>query len=521
MSKFRGIFKGGLYLGAALTLMLSVTSCGKDEHTVDDYVVDDYAVESDSVSDNLADSTTDDDADNTADISDSDSNEIKTDGRSLTQIFGEKISANDSITVGSVNANFKINYQVPEAPMVNVYEGSFIENNSDIEKQIVNNFFGGTEQNLEEIKYVNDSDYIMLLYRYRSILMIQTLGHKVESVSSDDFAKYNQNIDPSFEDVYTWVDEDSYYIHMYEGEYNGNRYGMIYSYDKAKLTRNIFICPISMAEYFPDMDAKTMFVVDPQSNFGSENMCSMSETDVMNDASDVVEKFGLSKKNILLTANPNMEIPEMNLLSVYDEEAFTEMPKLVFADSDMMNAARKLNDTNPMGRTYEYKLLKEQQQSRQTDYEAVNLTENGYAVYLYDEPFSDKIIPQSPSTFNRGSILYTDKGLYSVDISLVAEIDNVVDGVQLLSFDEIKECFKDVLGNDPVITQKSSGSLEVSSVDFTYVLIEDEENNSKAKYVPAWYFVTKDKKLKSGEQAITYEHILNAMDGSDLKDTIK
>ena len=75
--------------------------------------------------------------------------------------------------------------------------------------------------------------------------------------------------------------------------------------------------------------------------------------------------------------------------------------------------------------------------------------------------------------------------------------------------------------NDPEIMQKSSGSLEVDSVSFTYVLVNDKEDNSKASYVPAWYFQTTDKKLKNGEQHVTYSHVINAIDGSDLKDTIR
>jgi hypothetical protein len=218
---------------------------------------------------------------------------------------------------------------------------------------------------------------------------------------------------------------------MYEGEYNGNRYGMIYSYDTANSQRNIFICPISVSEYFPEVDAKTMFVVDQQSDFGSENLCSMSEADIMNEAGIVLEKLGLSEDDICLTANPNMSIPEMGLLNTFGrEETITDMPKLVFVDSNLMSAAEKLNISNPAGRTYAYKILKEQQNIRggQENSEDVNFSVNGYALYLCSEPFSDKVTPQPLSSFNRGSIFYTDKGLYSVDISLVAEIDNVVEG---------------------------------------------------------------------------------------------
>ena len=138
---------------------------------------------------------------------------------------------------------------------------NFLDNSSDIENQIVSNFFGGTEKKLEEIKYVNDSDYIPLMYKYNDAILF-LLSSNVDAAAAADLECFPGNIDSSFDKVYTWVDRDTFYIHMYEGEYKGNKYGMIYYYDKAMAIRNIYICPISVTEYFTDFDAKTMFVVD-------------------------------------------------------------------------------------------------------------------------------------------------------------------------------------------------------------------------------------------------------------------
>ena len=510
MKRFKGVLKCGVCMGLALTLMLSGTSCGKKEIEVDD-----YGVESDLVSDDIS------------SFSESNTEAVKSDGRSLTEIFGDNISVDESFSAGTISADFKLAYKVPEVDQINVYEGKFVGNDSETEKQIVNNFFGGTEKNLDEIKYENEADYIPLLYKYRSILLAQKLGTTVDyssAITPDIYSEYMSNIDSSFDKVYKWADEVNYYIHMYEGEYNGNRYGMIYYYDKASCKKNIYISPISIAEYFPETDIKTMFVVDQKSDFETENMCSMSEEDIKKEAGDVVEKLGLNDKDIVFSLNPGMAIFEIDGMSTYvDEATYNEMPKLVFTDSDLMSAAMNLNAKNPTGRTYTYKLLKEQQdgQPGQADTENVKFTENGYAVYLCSEPFSGNVVPQLMSSFNRGSIFYTDKGLYSVDISLVAQIDNVVEGVQLLSFDNIKESFKKALENDPDISKRSSASLEVNAANFTYVLIEAENNSGKVTYVPAWVFTTKDNKLKAGEQALTYMHVINAIDGSDLRDAIR
>jgi len=499
MYKFRNGLKGGLVCGLALALMLSGTSCGKEK-----IVVEDYGGET---------------------VTDSSETETKSDmveGHSLTEMFGSTISESDTFTIGGINGIFKLNYSVPEADQVNVYEGKFIENSSEIENQIVDNFFGGTEKKLEEIRYENDVDYIPLLYKYRFILMIQDIGGMDAVITQDVFDQYFQNIDSSFSDVYTWVDEDDYYIHMYEGEYNGNRFGMIYSYDKVYSIRNIYICPINVKDYMPEIDAKTMYVVDSKSDYDTENPCGMTEAGIMTEAGDLLEKLGFDKKDVQLTFNPNMAVMD-GWTYDYSEIGldYTEMPKLVFADTGMESFVQKNGTINPTGYLYSYKILQGMEPERPGyTAEEVNITENGYAVYLCSTPFSGNVMPQEKSVFNRGNIYYTDKGLYTVDISQVVGIDNVVDDVRLLSFSNVKECFKEALQNDLAIAGKASGSVDVTDVDFTYVLIEDEASSSKATYVPAWVFTTQDNNLKSGEIPIFYTTVINAIDGSDLRDVI-
>lgn len=512
MRKFRNTLKGGLCLGLALSLMLSGTSCGKEKA-----VVEEYAGETASATETVADSA------------DSDSIETATEsatveGYSLKEMFGETISETEAFNLEGISGTFELSYNVPDVAPVSVYEGSFIENSSEIEDQIVSSFFGGTEEKLEEIKYENDTDYIPLLYKYRTILMYQDTGSLVSDVTDAAFAKYTSIIDSSFEETYTWVDETDYYIHMYQGEYNGNRYGMIYSYDNVNSTRNIYICPISIAEYFPEIDATSVFVVDPESGYDSENLCAMSEDDVMSEAGNVLVNLGFDEKDVVLTVNPNTAIIQDGTFD-YSEVGFTytEMPKLVFTDADVMDFAQKNNAMNPAGRIYSYKNLKgiEPEDMAET-VDTVTFTENGYAVYLCSAPFSENVIPQADSTFNRGSIFYTDKGLFSVEISQVAGLDNVADDTQLLSFSEIKESYKEALQNDSEITSNSSGSVDVVDVDFTYVLIENEEDKSKASYVPAWVFTTQDSKFKSGTDPLTYPSIIiSAIDGSDLRSVIK
>ena len=113
---------------------------------------------------------------------------------------------------------------------------------------------------------------------------------------------------------------------MYEGEYKGNKYGMIYYYDKAKAIRNIYICPISTTEYFTDFDAKTMFVVDQQTDFGSDNLCKMSESDISNETNELLELLGMNKNDIILSNNPAMAVPGTKVFGSLGLADYSKMP---------------------------------------------------------------------------------------------------------------------------------------------------------------------------------------------------
>ena len=161
MIKLKGILRGGLSIGLAMALMMSAAACGKE-----DAVVEDYGGETNTVAAS-SEATSDTEAD---------AGSLSSDGRSLTEMFGENISETEAFSIGGVNVKFNLNYKVPDEEGINVYEGGFIFNDSETEKKIVNNFFGGTEKNLEEIKYEDETEYTQLLYKYRSILMAQSLS---------------------------------------------------------------------------------------------------------------------------------------------------------------------------------------------------------------------------------------------------------------------------------------------------------------------------------------------------------
>ena len=71
-----------------------------------------------------------------------------------------------------------------------------------------------------------------------------------------------------------------------------------------------------------------------------------------------------------------------------------------------------------------------------------------------------------------------------------------------------------------IVTNERGLETYVKNVAFTYVLVEDGESN-QASYVQAWYFIATDNQLKDGDQRVEYTHVINAIDGSNLNDSLR
>ena len=105
---------------------------------------------------------------------------------------------------------------------------------------------------------------------------------------------YQKPIKASTAETYKWVDNDEYSIHMYEGNYNNKRFGLILAYDYFLCTRYVFFEPISIEEYFPDCNYKTLNLsyapelMEDTKNL--ENKCEYSNEEVKEIASDFLRE---------------------------------------------------------------------------------------------------------------------------------------------------------------------------------------------------------------------------------------
>ena len=499
-------------------LALSFYGCGKKDVKVDDYGSND--------------------AEDTGTFSDAqnESGEVQT----LSQLFGERVKWDEAFAIQGKSAKVQLTMPVPDDDYMNVYKEKCISDGKDDEDRLVKSIFGDSAEKLEEISYKNETDYITLLYKYREIYH-QIIGDIYDYFSSSEaYEKIMGSIDSGFAETYKWVDEDKYYIHMYEGKYNGIKYGLISAYDEASGRRFIFLDPISIKEYFPNKDYKTLLY---ESNFDTtklakkdiENECSMSVDEAKKIAHEFVQDItGFNEEDSNVDGKPQFYHSNagLALYPYYLDDGSTTA--LTFSDSDYVSSIQNggiSNTANGVSRlAAQSDLAVEEMKEKNKDlymyltqYNSEgtvkpNIERNGYAFYLQSASMSmaNSGDYYYMSTGNTGVVKVTDNGIYGVDLILVEETIDVIENVRLLDFEKIKECAKNAL--EDKLDMKKMGNPDDILIGGGALMYEPckGENGDEYSCIPVWRFSISSYGGVAGPEGIlgTAELSINAMDGS-------
>ena len=523
-------------LSIALTgmLCLSTSGCGKTETIVEDYGSSNEKI-----------SSTD-----TSTGTDSVSVAVGDEG-TLREIFGSKIEYQEDFTIGKTDFKCNAVYEVPGQDHLNVYNMKQVDDGKKDEAAIVKALFGDTAEKLKTIQYVNQYDYMPLLYKYRKIIadhMYFRGFHFGEDTS--DIPDTRAIITASNVEVYGWKDDEDLYIHMYEGEYDGTSFTLLLGYDYVENLRYIFLEPKNIKEYYPDYDFKTLVVAGENDSLGQpqdlDNMCSDSVDNIIENAESFVNselKLGtkyhiiedpMAYKNYYSDHLVDMA-SYINMVSSYDDIDIGPSI-LMFSNTDYMSSFM----TGVHGMTVDYSVIAEQRDliaehrashigSTISEYEFIfsesagelmdktTFTVDGYAVYLTgdEQPDSDEENADyiGLTTLNAGIIKYTSKGLYGVDIVLTDEITDYVEDVRLLEFDKIKEGLKVALEDLDFERLGNPKELSINVVELYYAEYHENEDSDTYSSIPAWGF-TIEGVGNSNTGPLNVLVSINAMDGS-------
>lgn len=511
------------YSVLSIMLCLALAACGKNEVIVDDYGTDSKDLVSDS--------------------SQTDSSMIvESGGKTLQDLYGKTIDWTDDFTVNNTRFVSDLNYKIPDIEYMNAYYSKEIEDGADVEEEIVKSIFGDTAKKLDKIKYTNETDYMTMMYKYRQIVNMRELGQKLQDREASDSPTdiinvYDRSvISASNNEEYKWIDENNFYIHMYEGKYQGIRFGLIISYDYSNHRKSIFFEPISIKEYFPEYEAKTLLITTSNDSAGNpldiDNKCTMSIEDVKTGAKDFLkDKLKLGDRLSIIEQSNIYEA------SLYDNIAsFMRLTPhgsfdrgasiLRFTDSDYISTIKYMFE----GDAVDYSRLAEQQDlyseyKEKNDKDIysfltsssvkgesdINSFVDGYAVYLNDgHTIMDESMFFGIGVGNTGIVKYTSKGLYGVDVTLFDETIDVTENVKLLEFDKITDCLKNNL-KDKYTPESldNPANMTIYNIYLCYYPYKENEDSKEFMYVPTWcFYIGKDNGRKS---MMVYE---NAMDGT-------
>ena len=532
----RKLLKRNLFISFSLIICLLLASCGKS----DEVVVDDYA-ESVDDSSKVSNST------DTDSVRYNSSNET-----SLKDLYGDRLTWKDSFVVDDSSVNVDTYYMVPDEPGLNVYHNTYYDDGLADEAAIVQALFGDTGKKLEEIKYTNETDYMTMLYKYRDI---KSIYDQYTAPMDDDedviILSAEENhfvIDSSFTETYKWLDDDKMYIHMYEGTYEGIKFGLILAYNYISKAKYIFFEPISIKDYFPDFNCKSLFITTSIDTAGNpveiDNNCSDSIEEIKLQASDFLSNKLLLKNDIPVTEDSSLyRIPMANNYVSYMYAGLwnnlDEGPSVLrFTDVDYISSI----DTYYEYKGVDYSILAEQKDiykeylethegdsffdfmssfsSDKSDrIEEGDSFVDGYAVYLDDGAnlfANDAEMYSSVMTQNSvGIIQYTSRGLYSADITLYSKTIDITENVKLLEFDQITESLKEELQEPGTLDMdklKDPHKINIYRYNLTYYPYwgDMDSDSGEFMFIPVWdFFVVGD---TSGNQ--TADIYVNAMDGS-------
>ena len=416
------------------------------------------------------------------------------------------------------------------------YSVARISDSEELEKDIVESLFGDTGKKVTTISNEKYDEYVSFLNKYKSYKSI--LEKKPRNSEYDNFecvVNYDPVLTPGDAVSYDWVDNDNYYIHIYEGQYNDVRFGLMIAYDKVEQARYIYFNPVSVEEYYPGKNIKTVMLrnsVDINGNPCIDNECTLAYSDVQ----EQVERFldselGINDSEASLGCDYNSYNMRLRPLigfigSEQNGGNETSISQVVFSDSDFAHSVieysptferngiemkntdqfprsveilaeqdDRMGDSLRKGHPFMESLWDPYKYMDWTDEEKdkISYTYDGYALYInpgfannYNvmdgySYISKDYIESAP--INSGVVEVTSKGIFGVDIVQMLQVYDV-SPTRILNPEKLKDKLMAAVKSEDFT--KLIGDKDMVFITGANLIYYYDEGSSA--YVPAWDF---------------------------------
>ena len=434
---------------------------------------------------------------------------------------------------------------------VKIYTCSRVDDFGQEEINIVEALFGKDYTKLESVSCSDGSSYIPLINKYKSLMADFEQYDKgavdekaAPDLSAKSFVTNYQSTNVSENEKFKWTDNDKYHIHMYEGNYNGERFSLLLAYDNVRNVKYTFFHPVDIKDYYPEWESSTGTVMlrNSQDLYGRKdttpNNFDLSEEEVENEITefltgklhmkDTEVDLGNGFKVYSMTADPF--IGSVDSLTTDGESNADGISMVIFSDSDYLRTvvgySPEFEDEDVdaicdwMARSVEILTNQDDPGNAQSSEDLENIlfdftkyistdemskggiryTVDGYAMYLnpaFQEAYENNSVIgklNSGIEVNSGVVEVTSKGIFSADIIQMLDIEQV-EKADLADISVIKDAVKNALSSDACPERLSERNLlMINEVYFSYYLLND------SKYIPVWiYSVTTDDYSQSAD----------------------
>ena len=469
----------------AMCLALSLAGCGAKEPAT----VEEYGNGTAGVTSSSSEITEAEGAGSVSDVEKIDSGAVS-EGSLSEKLGGTEHKWDASFTANGIDVNVSAEVQVGDTEQLPSYKISKISEEDQSEDEIVKNLLGDSAQKMDRKLSGADGD---------SVELINAVLRTYISYNHDEYDKLSYEEQWELDEVPGWVDSENYYIHTYEGTYEGMDYQLYVGYDHMSNMRSIAFFPKNLGEYLgnPNLDYIMSYWVGDDlaeqpgvKDFLDKNKLQGDGKELCRDAENFFkEKLGLKIPDNYLNPHSDMGSNEAQYTFYVNKKAM-----------DDASGGKKEWDIENV-----YDLIDIFGKMDESDYAL-----NGYMtlpqfamgnLYIFSNPRKEEV-----RGYSGGEAYITDKGLLGFSIEFDTNFDEKLsDNVPVLSYDNLIGAFESEMSAKLDATKCNSNSLNFTYAEFCYYFVDSPDTPGESTLVPAWVF---------WDEPHDMYVIINAMDGS-------
>ena len=466
---------------AAAALMLVLSGCEKKKEVVEDYF------ETADSAEKGAEKESEGGAPDTNAASSSE------DGKLSDKLGGTELEYMSDFSIGDKPVKLYADYEINDTDELPTYAITPITENDVHEEEMVKAVFGDTGEalNKEDRKYLNtdldDSAYLI---------------SACQAISRHNGGEYNQISQKSK----SWIDEDDYYIHTYEGKRNGIVYQFMVSYSKKYNEKVIALYPKNAGDISGDNKLNVIGISDPDGLMYAYDY-KAKEVKTFNVNTDMGDSPNKS-------TSTEDELRD-SIVNTMHDDFFIDFPKeeITFAVSYYQTYDFGNGTDEPQKSELIY-----YGEDNITDTDMSDAVRDGYSAEFKHTLGGQDILASISSTdmhsdeILTSQFLVNDSGL--VGFSVVSRYNfgtKLSDNVSVLKFEDAMKAFEKAMSENVDLTKASitTDKIEFKNIQLMYCPVED--SNGGYCMIPAW--------VGDIDNAgyINVRGIISAIDGSFIK----